>query len=77
MIEWIKKEWKNKGCFYRTVRTFLQAAGGVILAGIMALITKQIGFEWNSIMSGILIPALSAGIGAVMNKSKKEMETNE
>ena len=77
MVKWIKKEWKKKGCFYRTVRTFGQAAGSVLLTGLTALVTQQMGFEWNSIYSGILMPAIATGLGAVMNMEKKEVESDE
>lgn len=63
----IKKEW-----FKRAVRTFGQAAFGVIVASLAAGIDIT---DLKGVLTLVIGPAIAAGLAAVMNmNTKKESE---
>lgn len=71
----------TKESLNRALRTFLQAFLGMLAVNITYLSTMDWELDTKTIItticSQILGPALSAGIAAVMNMQKKELEDNE
>lgn len=67
MIDFIRKEWCKKGCFYRTVRTAWQAFLATAMSELTLLLSGTVELSWRILLSTVLIPAISAAIAAVMN----------
>ena len=68
------KEW-----LYRALRTFLQAMLGYLAANLVATVTQiDAGDEkmLTNTLLGLLASAVAAGIAALMNREKKEEETD-
>ncbi len=65
MLKWIKDQWNSKGCFYRTVRTFVQVFVGTVSGYITQLISGDMA------VSSVIALAASTGLCAVMNISSK------
>lgn len=67
MFKWLKKEWNKKGCFYKVIRSFLQTFALTFLTGITVVLSGAMKLSWGIILSAVLIPAVLAGITAVVN----------
>lgn len=68
------KEW-----LYRALRTFLQAMLGYLAANLVATVTQidaGDGKMLTNTLLGLLASAIAAGIAALMNREKKEEETD-
>ena len=61
MVKWIKNQWKLKGCFYRTVRTFVQVFVGTASGYITQLLSGDM-----TVSSAVALAA-ATGLCAVMN----------
>ena len=78
MLDFIKKEWQKKGCFYRTVRTAWQAFLGTALPELVLLLSGAVELDWKILLSAVISPAISAAIAAVMNlKEPTKVEDEE
>lgn len=67
MKQWIEK---HKECVRRSVRTFVQAAAGVFVAGLAG--GEFVLTEWKTWIVTIGGPSLAAGMAAVMNLNEKK-----
>ena len=61
MVKWIKNQWKLRGCFYRTIRTFVQVFVGTVSGYITQLLSGDM-----TISSAVALAA-ATGLCAVMN----------
>lgn len=68
MFKWIKKKWNKKDCFYKVVKAFVYTFVLTFLTGIVVVLTGMMELSWKIISTAILLPALSAGITAAVNK---------
>lgn len=70
---------KNKECWRRAGRTFLQTACGVLSAGLVAAVTDIINHApgWKLGLITLLASAVSAGIAAVMNRFEQRQDSDD
>lgn len=61
MLKWIKEQWNSKGCFYRTVRTFVQVFVGTVSGYITQLLSGDMA------ISSVIALAASTALCAIMN----------
>ena len=64
MLKWIQNQWNRKGCFYRTVRTFVQVFVGTAGGYLTQLISGDMAVS-------SVIALASTGLCAVMNINNK------
>lgn len=64
------KQWaeRHEECMKRSVRTFLQAAGGVFITAIGS--GEYQVTDWKTWIMTLIGSAISAGIAAVMNRKE-------
>ncbi|MBQ8165304.1 MAG: hypothetical protein IJZ94_05770 [Clostridia bacterium] len=78
MFNWLKTEWNKKGCFYKVVRTFLQTFAVALMTEITAVLSGVMEISWQMVLTVVLIPSISAGITAAINKlSGKDCKATE
>lgn len=77
MINFIRKEWNKKGCFYRTVRTAAQAFIATAVSELTFLLSGAAELSFKILLSTVLIPAISAATAAVMNKKEPFAKATE
>lgn len=64
----------EKECIKRAVRTFIQAFAGVLVADLAAGVDLT---DWHGILQAVVIPAVAAGISAVMNMNRTDNQILE
>ena len=71
MIKKIQNEWNKHGCFYRTVRTFIQVFLGTISGYIMQMMNDDIA------VSTVIGMAVATALCAAMNIDYDERQVDE
>jgi hypothetical protein len=62
----------TKECFKRSLRTFLQAAVAYVCVHIVVIDFSDQSESLKSVVLGLAVSAIAAGLSAVMNLEKKE-----
>ena len=77
MFMYIKKKWNEKGCFYRTARTFLQTLFATLISDIAMFAGDTAEFTFKAVLTTAIIPILSALLSALMNLAGNCSETDK